>query len=79
MSTNQEPNPQTTLSQAILRERLLAAIDMMEFGLELMRQNIKRNHPDASEQERSTMLERWQFEAPAGICFIDSSVPNKSL
>ena len=39
--------------------RLLAALDLMELGIELMRQNIARRNPEASEQEVNVELQRW--------------------
>jgi len=59
--------------QRVLRERLLDAIDLMEFGIELMRQNLQRRHPEASEEEINAMLQSWQFEEPAGVRHINES------
>jgi len=59
--------------QSVLRERLLEAIDLMEFGIELMRQNLRRRHPEASEEEINIRLESWQFEEPAGVRHINES------
>jgi hypothetical protein len=56
-----------------LRERLLAAIDLMEFGIDLMRQNFRRRHPQASEEEIEMMLQSWLSEEPAGLRYIDES------
>ena len=48
-----------------MRESLLSAIDLMEFGIRLMRQNISRALPDASKEQVDIELRRWLFEQPA--------------
>jgi len=39
--------------------RLLLACDMFEFGREMMRQNLERRHPTATEAEIDAMLVEW--------------------
>lgn len=48
-------------------ERLLAGIDMMEFGLELMRQNIARRMPNATSAEQDAELAKWLSEEPGTL------------
>jgi hypothetical protein len=52
-------------------ERLLLAFDMFEFGVELMRQNLKRKHAGATDEEINLRLDCWLRErscAPHGDC-----------
>jgi Rv0078B-related antitoxin len=51
--------------------RLRLAIDMAGFGLDLQRQNLRRRHPTASEQEIHELLDLWLLDrpgAPDGDC-----------
>jgi Rv0078B-related antitoxin len=46
-------------------------LDLFETGLELMRQNLRREHPDASEDEIDGRLQDWLHHRPgaeAGDC-----------
>jgi hypothetical protein len=46
-------------------------LDLFETGLELMRQNLRREHPDASEDEIDGRLQDWLQHRPgaeAGDC-----------
>ncbi len=56
-----------------LKEKLLIAIDFMDFGIELQRQNIKRRNPNATDEEISKKLQGWRFEAPPGITIINAA------
>ncbi len=40
------------------REKFLQAVELMEFGIELMRQNITRRNPDMTEKEVFEELQR---------------------
>lgn len=53
-------NPDT----ATLIRRLLETLDLMDFGIALMRQNIRRAFPAASEELVDRKLERWLLEEP---------------
>ena len=46
------------------RERLLQTLDLMEFGIALMRQNIIRARPCATSDEVEKELDRWLFDQP---------------
>ena len=39
--------------------RLMAALDLMELGIEIMRQNIIRRRPDATPQAVGAELQAW--------------------
>ncbi len=54
-------SPAPALSPA---ERLKATIDLAEVGYEMMRENLRRRHPDASDDEIQTMLTAWLHERP---------------
>jgi len=44
--------------------RLLAALDLMELGIEMMRQNIARRSPGASREAVNAELQAWIENAP---------------
>jgi|LakMenEpi03Aug12_release.lakeMendotaPanAssembly.Ray.scaffolds.fasta_scaffold3892494_1 hypothetical protein len=44
------------------KSRLLAALDLMELGFALKRQNLKREMPRASEKEIDARLQSWILE-----------------
>jgi|GEM_PF-3481693 len=55
----------TTNSTDEMRERLLAGVAMMELGIEIMRNNIKRQlGSSVTDDEVSKALKIWLFEAP---------------
>ena len=46
-------------------------LDLFQTGVDLMRQNLRRRHPDADEQEIDRLLREWLLERPgaeAGDC-----------
>jgi hypothetical protein len=45
-------------------EALRATLDLYQTGVDLMRQNLRRRHPDATEQEVERLLGRWLLERP---------------
>jgi hypothetical protein len=45
-------------------ERLRIALDLHDAGVAMMRQNLRRQHPAASEQEIERMLAAWLRERP---------------
>jgi uncharacterized protein (DUF2267 family) len=52
-------------------EALRTAMDLFETGLEIMRQKLRREHPDASDHELRERLRRWLHHRPgaeAGDC-----------
>lgn len=54
-------SPAPTLSPA---EKLEAAIGLAEVGYEMMRENLRRRHPDASDDEIHRLLTAWLHERP---------------
>lgn len=44
--------------------RFRAALELMETGMALQRQNIRRRHPDASEAEIDRLFDEWLLERP---------------
>jgi hypothetical protein len=44
--------------------RLRLAAAMQREGTALMRENLRRRHPDASEAELDALLERWLLDRP---------------
>ena len=47
-----------------LKANLLASIDLMEFGVSLMRQNIARRLPNARPEQVDRELARWLIDQP---------------
>jgi hypothetical protein len=45
-------------------ERLRAALDMHELGVQLYRQRMRREHPHASEAEVDHLVRSWLAEPP---------------
>jgi hypothetical protein len=43
---------------------LAETLDTMQFGLDLMRDNLRRRHPDLSEAERERLLVAWLHRRP---------------
>jgi hypothetical protein len=39
-------------------------LELFETGLDLMRQNLRRNHPEAGDQEIERLLHAWLLERP---------------
>jgi len=49
---------------SLASRRFRTALDLFEAGVEMMRQNLRRRYPDASEQEIKTRLTQWLQERP---------------
>jgi hypothetical protein len=45
-------------------ERLRIAFDLYDFGESMMRQNLRRNNPSASDAEIEAMLTSWLQDRP---------------
>ena len=45
--------------------RMRTAFDLYQTAVDLMRQNLRRRHPEASEEEIRHRLQVWMFEQPA--------------
>lgn len=45
-------------------QRLNVCFDMFEFGTEMMRQKLRREHPDAGEEEMRTRYLAWLHDRP---------------
>jgi Rv0078B-related antitoxin len=46
-------------------------LDLFQTGVDLMRQNLRRRHPDATEHDIEQLLRQWLLERPgaeAGDC-----------
>jgi hypothetical protein len=43
---------------------LQAALDLFETGLQLMRQNLRRRHPDADDDVIDRLVDEWLLERP---------------
>ena len=47
------------LGMTSTREALRTTLDLFGTGVDLMRQNLKRNHPEANEDEIDRKLRQW--------------------
>lgn len=47
-----------------LRDRLIAAFEMFELGVDMMAANLRRRHPHASPEEIERMIDAWLLERP---------------
>jgi hypothetical protein len=47
-------------------ERMRSALEMHEFGVQLYRQRMRREHPEASRDEIDSMVRGWLTAPPAG-------------
>jgi hypothetical protein len=45
-------------------ERLRQALDLYDVGVDVMRQNLRRQHPDAGEEEIDALLAAWLEQRP---------------
>ncbi|HKE17219.1 MAG TPA: hypothetical protein VKB80_20235 [Kofleriaceae bacterium] len=52
------------MSADALREKLLAAFDLFEAGVDLMRQRLRRMHPDETADEIEKRLAEWLHDRP---------------
>ncbi len=58
-------------AQSIAATRFRRTLELFEDGVELMRQNLRRQNPEASEAEIAALLGRWlrtRPDAEAGDC-----------
>lgn len=46
------------------KDRLLAAFELFEFGVEMMAATLRRRHPEASQEQIERMLEAWLQDRP---------------
>lgn len=51
-------------TEEVLVARLRVAFDLHEAGVRLMRENLRRRHPDAGEEEIERRLVAWLRERP---------------
>ncbi len=47
-----------------LEKKLLQACELHDLGVQVMRQNLRRRHPDANDVEIAEMIQRWLHERP---------------
>jgi len=45
-------------------EKLRQALDLFESGVDLKRQNLRRRHPDESDEEIAARLQAWLLTRP---------------
>lgn len=45
-------------------EAFRTALELFETGLDLMRENLRRTHPGASEEQIERLLHEWLLERP---------------
>jgi hypothetical protein len=64
MSTPTTIGAPTTPSTPSVANAFRTTLDLFETGLELMRQNLRRDRPDAAEQEIERGLHQWLRDRP---------------
>ena len=52
------------MAGAVEARKFVETVRMADEGIELMRQNLRRRHPDESEAEIDERLEAWLLERP---------------
>jgi hypothetical protein len=55
------PAPSTP---SIVANAFRTTLDLFETGVDLMRQNLRRRHPDAGDGEIEVLLRQWLLERP---------------
>lgn len=45
-------------------ERFRITVDLAETGVDLMRENLKRRHPEADDDEIESLLRAWRQDRP---------------
>ena len=58
-----------------LRDRLLAAFEMFDFGVDMMTANLRRRHAHASPAEIERLLDDWLLERPGAEAGDGEGVP----
>jgi hypothetical protein len=57
-------------------ERFRLTLDLFEAGLQIMRQNLKRRHPDLGANEIDSMLEEWLLRRDGAL---NGDAPGRSV
>ena len=52
------------MSPSSAAEAFRTTLDLFETGLDLMRQNLRRRHPAAGDEEIERLLREWLLERP---------------
>lgn len=58
-----------------IKDRLIAAFEMFEFGVEMMAATLRRRHPHASPEQIELMIEAWLLERPGAEAGDGPGVP----
>lgn len=48
----------------LVAHRIRAAFDLYDFGVSMMRQNLRRRHPDADARQIGALLTQWLRDRP---------------
>ncbi|OFW29046.1 MAG: hypothetical protein A3G76_04365 [Acidobacteria bacterium RIFCSPLOWO2_12_FULL_65_11] len=56
---NRMPSTSSSIADAFR-----TTLDLFETGLDLMRQKLRRSHPEAGEEEIERLLRRWLLDRP---------------
>lgn len=52
------------MAESVEAQRFAEAVRMSDEGIELMRQNLRRRHPEADEAEIARLLAEWRADRP---------------
>jgi Rv0078B-related antitoxin len=64
-------NGMSALRARVEQDAFRATLDLFQTGVDLMRQNLRRRHPEATEEDTERLLREWLLERPgaeAGDC-----------
>jgi hypothetical protein len=61
----EDPADSKTSSTSSISDAFRATLDLFDTGVDLMRQNLRRSHPEAGVEEIERRLRDWLRERPA--------------
>jgi hypothetical protein len=54
----------TSRAATLARERFGLALDLFDLAQRMLRQKLRRKHPEATDVELDAMVERWRTQRP---------------
>src|SRR4051794_33786628 len=70
--------PGTSTSSSLNNDSFRMTLDLFQTGLDVMRQNLRRRHPEAQDEQIERLLGEWLQERP-GAEFGDCPGPNMDV
>jgi len=53
---------------ASIADAFKTTLELFQTGLDLMRQNLRRSHPTADDEEIERLLQKWLLDRPGAEC-----------